>query len=143
MGRHDMTDQQWAIIGEFFTLAPAKTGRPRRDTRQTFNGIIHILKTGSAWRDLPTEYGPWTTTYGYFRKWRDDGSFDRAQHALLEFLERKGLLNHDQWNIDGTSIRATRAAAGASDRSKKTTRGNLNTTLWAALAAVSGPKSTS
>lgn len=143
MGRHDVSDDQWDLIGEYLTLPPAKTGRPRNDPRQAFNAIVWILRTGAAWRDLPQEYGPWNTAYGYFRLWRDSGAFDRAQQALLEHLEQQGFLDHHQWNLDGTSIRATKAAAGASNASKKSMRRNLPTMLLDALEVDSERRSIS
>ncbi|MEV4182778.1 transposase [Streptosporangium canum] len=32
---------------------------PIRDLRQQFNAVMWRFRTGSPWRDLPGEYGPW------------------------------------------------------------------------------------
>jgi len=45
--------------------------------RQVINAIFYISRTGGAWRDLPREYPPWQTVYGYFRRWRIDGTWEQ------------------------------------------------------------------
>ncbi len=62
MIRHKLTDEQWEWIADLFP--PAKPlGRPRRDRRQIVDGILWIMRTGSPWRDLPAEFGPWATVW--------------------------------------------------------------------------------
>ncbi|PSO60705.1 MAG: hypothetical protein BRC39_09535, partial [Cyanobacteria bacterium QH_7_48_89] len=34
------------------------------------------------WRMLPWEFPPWQTVYGYFRHWRDQGSWKRIHRYL-------------------------------------------------------------
>ena len=140
MGRHDVSDERWQLIEEFLHIPNARTGRPRMDLRQAFNGIVWVLKTGAAWRDLDSQYGSWSSVYRYFRIWQGSGAFDKIQSELCNELERKGHLDHSQWNIGGTCIRASKAAAGAS---KKNTRRNLPIMLLAALEADLGAKSIS
>jgi len=36
-------------------LASARTGRPRADDRK--NGILYVLRTGCAWKEMPQKYG--------------------------------------------------------------------------------------
>ncbi|MCS3956575.1 putative transposase [Salinibacter ruber] len=40
------------------------------DPRDLLNAVFYILKTGSQWRMLPSDYPPWQTVYYHFRKWR-------------------------------------------------------------------------
>jgi putative transposase len=44
--------------------------------------ILYVIRTGCAWRYLPSEYPPWRTVYGYFARWRADGTLDRVHDAL-------------------------------------------------------------
>ncbi|RSN62082.1 hypothetical protein DMH12_06140 [Streptomyces sp. WAC 04229] len=37
------------------------------DDRRILNGIVWWLRTGTAWRDVPERYGPWTTPHTRFR----------------------------------------------------------------------------
>jgi transposase len=89
------------------------TGRPRRSDRTVLNGIFWILCSGAAWRDLPERYGPWKTVYHRFRQWQASGLFDRILERLHIELDERGLIDYSAWMIDSTSIRASRAAAGA------------------------------
>ncbi len=44
-------------------LPRGRLGHPRVDGREVISGILHVLKTGCCWRDVPPEYGPPTTVY--------------------------------------------------------------------------------
>ncbi len=71
------------------------------------------LHTGVPWRDLPEQYGPWQTVYARFRRWCHEGLWTRILGVLQGELDRLGQLAWDLWCIDGTHIRAHKAAAGA------------------------------
>ena len=106
------------------------------------NGILWILRTGSPWRDLPERFGPWQTVYDHFAKWRALGAYDRILEALHIRLDADGEIDWDLWCIDGSSVRASRAAAGASKKAAAVTRMSRKTTLWAAREADSAASST-
>ncbi|MFB9711967.1 transposase [Streptosporangium sandarakinum] len=40
---------------------------PIPDLRQRFNAVMRRFRTGGPWRDLPAEYGPWSTVHDRFR----------------------------------------------------------------------------
>ena len=100
--------------------SPKATGRKRRDLRQMFNAIFWILCGGAPWRDLPERYGPWQSAYHWYRTRTNDGTFDRIVERLQARLNAQGLLDLDTWFVDSTTVRASRAAAGA----KKGLRGS-------------------
>lgn len=131
MKRHEVSDEEWAMLEPLLPKSNAKTGRPRRDLRQMLNGLMWILATGAPWRDLPERFGPWETVYGYFKTWRATGVFDAILDALHLRLDREGKIDWDLWCIDGTSIRATRAAAGASKKVSRAIPRNPMITGWA------------
>jgi transposase len=115
MHRYELSDPQWARIE---SLLPHRThhgnlGHPFNDHRPIVNGILWILHTGAPWRDLPERYGPWETVYYRFNRWRKDGTWNRIVTSLLDELDDQGKIDHDLWCIDGSVIRASRAAAGA------------------------------
>lgn len=39
---------------------------------------------GGSWRMLPHDFPPWSTVYDYFRKWRNDGTWERIHDRLRE-----------------------------------------------------------
>ena len=115
MHRYELSDPQWARIEPFLPHRThhGKAGHPFKDHRPLVNGILWILHTGAPWRDLPERYGPWKTVSDRFYRWRADGTLVRIVSSLLDELDDKGQIDHDLWCIDGTVIRASRAAAGA------------------------------
>jgi transposase len=99
------------------------------------NGILWILRTGSPWRDLPERFGPWQTVYDHFSKWRAEGVYDRIFEARHIRLDADGPIDWDLGCIDGSSVWASGAAAGASKKAAVATRESRKTALWAAPEA--------
>ena len=63
---------------------PRPTGRPREwPMREIVNGIFYVMRSGCAWRLMPNDLPPWGTIYRWFAVWRDDGRFERINHALV------------------------------------------------------------
>jgi transposase len=72
-----LSDEQWARIAPL--LPPQKPrGRKRADDRQTLEGILWVLKTGSRWQDLPREYGSKSRCHRRLREWQEQGVWERA-----------------------------------------------------------------
>jgi len=107
-----LSDDEWNRIADVFPK-PAATGRPRRDPRTTMDGILWILRTGSPWRDLPEEFGPWQTVWRSFDKWNGDGTLSKIVHRLRGAFVDIGEIDKDLWCIDGTIVRAARCASGS------------------------------
>ena len=135
MRRHELTDEQWALVESHIPRSTARTGRPPSDPRLMLNGIFWILHTGAPWRDLPERFGPWQTVYDHFRKWRKAGVFARIVEALQVKLDKHGLIDWDLWCVDGAHVRASRAAAGAGKKVAGGTPTSPPTTRWAAAEA--------
>ena len=111
MSRHDLTDDQWELIEDLFP-APARTGRPPACRRTMVNAIFWILRTGAPWRDLPSEFGPFSTAWMWFDHWSSDGTLDKILHRLqASFLDAEEF-DHELWCVDGTVVRAARCAVG-------------------------------
>ncbi|MCP4444586.1 MAG: transposase [Myxococcales bacterium] len=76
------------------------------------NAIFWGLRTGAPWRDLPAEYGPWSTAWDFLDKWTKDWTFDAMLCRLRTLAFRHDADPDELWCIDGTSIRAARCSAG-------------------------------
>jgi transposase len=64
-------------------ILPSKPrGVPRVDDRRVLNGIFWVLRSGAPWRDLPDRYGPHTTCYNRFVRWRKAGVWDAIMERL-------------------------------------------------------------
>jgi putative transposase len=78
----DLTDAQWEVLRPLLPPAPGG-GRPRTtDLREVLNAILHLLRTGCAWKHLPHDFPPAGTVYDYFKAWRRDGTIARIHDAL-------------------------------------------------------------
>ena len=80
MGRYELTDFEWKAIEPFLPNKPR--GVPRVDDRRVLNGIFWVLRSGARWADLPERYGPPTTIYNRFNRWRKAGVWDRLMDAI-------------------------------------------------------------
>ncbi len=106
-----LSDEQWARIQPL--LPTDVRGKPRADDRRVISGIMHVLKTGCRWCDLPPEYGPHTTIYNRFVRWARRGVWEDMFHALAA----RGRSGHTQM-IDSTHVKAHRSASGGKGGSK-------------------------
>ncbi|CRM38996.1 Transposase [Pseudomonas sp. 37 R 15] len=123
--RYEIPNAAWELVADIFTEY-RRTGRPRTDDRLMLNGVLWVLCSGAAWRDMPERFGPWSTVYQRFRDWRNQGTFDQMLKRLHLKLNEKGMIDLKTWMIDSTAVRATRASSGAGKRgglkNRKTTR---------------------
>jgi len=139
VARYDFPDDAWALISPL--LPPergvSKAGRPYLEHRQVMNGIFWVLCSGAPWRDLPERYGHWKTIYNRFNRWSKAGVINCIFNKLLQILDGKRWVDWDAIALDGSNIRALKAAAGA----KKNTPMNSAVMGWVALEAALVPKS--
>ena len=78
--RYELTDRAWSAIRPMLPNKPR--GVPRVDDRRVLNGIFWVLRSGAPLRDLPKSYGPHTTCYNRFVRWRQAGVWDQIMDAL-------------------------------------------------------------
>jgi len=84
----DLKYTEWMLIADFF---PAHSlGRPRKwEMWQIVNAILYVVRTGCQWRMLPTNLPPWQTVYGYFRRWKKNGLWERINTELVRTVRVK------------------------------------------------------
>ena len=51
--------------------------------------MFYIAKGGCTWRLLPHEFPSWRIVYWYFGLWRDDGTLERINAALVKEVRQK------------------------------------------------------
>ena len=84
--RYELSDSEWATIKP---LLPNKSRGVRRvNDRRVLNGIFGVLRSGAPWRDLPVCYGPRTTCYNRFVRWRRAEIWGRKQ-LIAEMEEER------------------------------------------------------
>ena len=101
MGRGDLSDAEWGLIGPLLPPERGRWARPAGDNRLFLNGMLHVLRVGCPWRDMHERYGKWNSVYVRFRRWAEQGVWD----ALLQTLVDLGLTDDWQHMIDSTSVR--------------------------------------
>jgi transposase len=116
MSRHELTDEQWAVIQPLIPQQPPGRGRKRADDRQTLHGILFVLKTGCPWEDVPREYGSPTTCWRRFQAWTADGTWERVWRLLLSQLDGQGKLEWAQAFLDGSFVPAKKGDLGSAKR---------------------------
>lgn len=77
------------------------------------DGMLWIAATGAPWRDLPERFGPWESVYGRFREWSRNGLWDKILDRLKAKKHASGEIDWELFCIDGSVVRAHKAAAGA------------------------------
>jgi transposase len=110
MSRHELTDQQWTVIEPLLPKRRRGAGRPRADDRKTLHGILHVLRTGCPWEDLPREYGSPVTCWRRLQQWSDNGIWERIWRALLSELDAQSKLEWAQAFLDGSFVPAEKGA---------------------------------
>src|SRR5947199_4751553 len=113
--RYELSTRQWERLAPLLPHPRhhGSRGHPWLPHHRALNGILWVLHTGAPWRDVPERYGPWETVFKLFNRWRVAGTWVRLVTSLLDELDDRGQIDHDLWCIDGSVIRASRAAAGA------------------------------
>lgn len=113
MRRYEISDEQWDKIKDLFPENTGKPGGQWKDHRMILNGMFWVLCSGAPWRDLPPRYGKWKTVYDRFRRYRIEGFFDKLLARLQLKLNEQGLIDYTLWQVDSTTVRAQKSAAGA------------------------------
>ena len=96
-----LSDGMWETIERALIRSKAHI---TKTTRETLEAILWRTRTGSPWRDLPTEFGPWKTVYNRFNRWSKAGRIA----AVFELLQ----VDVDgEWQcMDATIVKAHRHA---------------------------------
>ena len=112
-GRFDLTDKEWAIIEPLLPSKPC--GVPSVDERTVLNGIFWVLRTGAPWEDMPSRYGPRTTVYNRFNRWRKAGVWKHILGHLQADIEDEAYM------IDSSVVRVHQHGTGARKKGAMTT----------------------
>ncbi len=79
-----LTDEQWGRIAPLLPPQKPAIGRPNTDHRTVLSGILWVARTGSSWRELPDQFGPWQTVHGRYQRWRKAGIWQRILDVLSQ-----------------------------------------------------------
>lgn len=86
----DLTDERWAIIEALDINRHWGPGRPLHlELRAIINAILYVLRTGCAWRYLPTDYPNPNSVYYHYHKWCRNGTWERVNTTLREQVRQE------------------------------------------------------
>ncbi len=125
--RYELTDKEWFIIEPLLPNKPR--GVPRVDDRRVLNGILWRFRSGAPWAEIPERYGPSTTCYNRFVRWRKAGVWDRLLAAVSAGF------NGELVMIDSTCVRVHQHGATGK-------KGGLQIMAWDVPGAALPPSST-
>jgi putative transposase len=95
-----------------------KPGRPRRDDRAIFDGLIWLARTGGQWAALPRDFGPKSTVHERFSEWVASGALARAWAVLLRAYDAALGLDWEWQAADGCIVKAPFGKRGGPARRK-------------------------
>ena len=110
----DLTNRQWQLIRQ---LLPRRSRRGRRpiDRRRIINAIMYVVRTGCQWRMVPKDFPKWSTVYGIFWRWRNDGTWQRI-HDALRAKTRKAAGKKSTPTVAIVDSQSVRTAEGGEER---------------------------
>ncbi|MFD8565206.1 transposase [Streptosporangium canum] len=103
MTRGDLTDDEWTLVEPYLPLGERGL---IPDLRRQFNAVMWHFRVGGPWRDLPGEYGSWSTVYDRFRSWAVAGVLQNLMEAMIGEAAARGQADLDLVSVDSTTARA-------------------------------------
>jgi putative transposase len=112
----DLTDGEWQCAQRY--LPPLSTrGRPRTHSLRTIlDAIFYVLRTGCAWRYLPSNFPPWQTVFYHYRRFRLQGIW-HLLYTALHRAERERVGRHPDPSaaiMDSQSVKSVEESASIS-----------------------------
>jgi transposase len=115
-------DVLWKEIEKIIPIKKTKIGRPEKDNKMAFEGVLHILISGSQWKLMPEKFGRPSTVHEKFMKWCRTGIFKRMLIKAREYYRKRNSKN--MWfAIDTTLKKAPFAECGGKNPTDRAKRG--------------------
>jgi transposase len=114
-----LSDDQWERIAPLIPGKPGDPGRHGADNRGFVEATLWIARTGSPWRDLPSEFGNWNTAFQRFRRWATKGIYESLFKTLSDDPDFEYVM------VDGTIVRVHQHGTGAKGGLKIRRSGDL------------------
>ena len=111
MPRTVLRDDQWRRIEGFLPGKATDCGVTAKDNRLFVEAVLWIIRTGSPWRDLPTDFGHWHRVYVRYNRWSKKGVWERIFTTMSDDPDLEYVM------VDGSIVRVHQHGAA-----KKTNR---------------------
>ncbi|MEM7495989.1 MAG: IS5 family transposase [Myxococcota bacterium] len=129
--RHDISDRAWDLLKDHLPGRGGSWGGRAKNNRLFLNAVFWIFRTGSPWRDLPSDYGDWKNTHRRFCRWRDTGMWESLLEKLIDDPDFEWLM------IGPSYVKAHFHEAGAigGNQDMNRTKGGFNSKIHLAVDA--------
>jgi transposase len=110
----DVSDAEWEFLIPYLALMREDAPQRNYPSRELFNGIRYVIKTGCQWRMLPHDFPPWTAVYQQARRWHHAGVFEQITHDL-RVVARLVVERNPQPSatiLDGRTLQSTPESGG-------------------------------
>ena len=101
-------DELWRLIKPIIDadMPRKRTGRPPVDRRQVLNCIIHRMRSGCQWNQLPKSLGSDRTAHRYFQRWVRRGVLLKIWKKLTQACDELGGVDWKWQSADGAMGKA-------------------------------------
>lgn len=107
--RNLMSDVEWAFFEPFIVAVRRPNGCKPENHRLVLDGIFWVARTGAPWRDLPEEFGKWSSVDRQYRRWKLAGLWE----LILEALNDSRAAPDSVQIVASAIVRAHQHVAGA------------------------------
>ena len=111
-----LTEKQWKYVEPLLPKLKS-SGRPWKQNRETFEGILWILRTGARWKDLPERYPSPSTCWRRLKLWEENGTWLKIWRKFIEALDKKSRIQWGECFMDGSFVSAKKGAQTSGKRS--------------------------
>lgn len=102
-----LNDEFWSKLKEIM-LQHGIYDKP--NLRKMVEGMLYRMRVGCPWRDLPAEFGSWSTIYQKFNRWSSSNKLMKIFKALVRGPDL-------EWEfIDGSIVKSHQHSTGAATK---------------------------
>ncbi len=104
----NVDDELWRLIKPIIDadMPRKRTGRPPADRRKAFDCIIHRMRSGCQWNQLPKSLGSDRTAHRYFQRWVSNGVLRRIWKKMTKACDELGGVDWQWQSADGAMGKA-------------------------------------
>ena len=99
MPRTLLRDDQWERIANFLPGKATDCGVTAKNNRLFVEAVLWIVRTGSPWRDLPSDFGHWHRIYVGYNRWSKKRIWERVFKTMADDPDLEYLM------VDGSIVR--------------------------------------